>query len=109
MTLDPLDVAAIALGAVLIGVGILLVIAAFIIQAVQATKPPAKVEQGFWDFMTTLANKLNLLAVPGFLMIGLGIFLVGIVVVGVGPFGAETGTAAPTPTPTNASPGPAAS
>ena len=95
-------VAAVALGAGLIGVGILLVVAGFVINAIEKTRPkppgPAPAA-GFWDFMVELAKRLELIFVPGFLMIGLGIFLVGIVVVGAGPFGDAAAGAQATPSP----------
>jgi hypothetical protein len=98
-SLDPLKVAAVTLGAVLIGVGILLVVAAFIITYVVSHRPvppgPAPTA-GFFDFMIELAKRIELVYVPGFLMIGLGIFLVGIVVVGAGPFTGGT-DASPAP------------
>lgn len=98
-TLNPLGVAAVALGGVLVGVGILLVIAAFIIKAIEATRPkvpgPAPAA-GLWDFMVELAKRIELLYIPGIILIVLGIVLISVVVVGADPF-----TTVSTPSPSS--------
>lgn len=112
-SVTPLGIAAVALGAILIGVGILLVVAGFVITAVQDSRPkqPGPAAQaGFFDFMTELAKRVQLIYIPGFIMIGLGIFLVGIVVVGAGPFVEPASGGTPTVSaPPSAVPSPAAS
>jgi peptidoglycan/LPS O-acetylase OafA/YrhL len=97
---NPLGVAALALGAVLIGVGILLVIVGFVITTIVSTRPtppgPAPAA-GFWDFMVELAKRVQLIYVPGFIMIGLGVVLVAVVVTGADPFTSGAGTPSPSP------------
>jgi len=100
---DPLKLFAVAMGAVLIGVGILLVVVGFIVTNVVAKRPtpPGPVATAnFFDFMVELAKRVELIYVPGLLMIAIGVFLVGIVTVGAGPFGAgPDGSPAPSSLP----------
>jgi hypothetical protein len=102
-TVSPLGVAAVALGGVLIGVGILLVVVAFVIKAIEATRPkvpgPAPAAD-IWDFMVELAKRVELLYIPGIILIVLGIVLILGVLSGANPFttgGTPNPTSVPTP------------
>ncbi len=96
MQVDLWELVAVVLGSVLIGVGILLVVAGFIITNVVQTKPtppgPAP-HANIWDFIVELAKRVQLIYVPGLLMIALGIVLIAMAMFGAGVLG----TPGPTP------------
>lgn len=93
--MDALRLFALALAAVLIGVGILLVVAAFIISELEKARKAklrgAQPQSDIFDLLIELAKRLPLVYLPGFLMIGLGVAIV-LAVVASGGLQPEAGS-----------------
>lgn len=96
--MESLPLFGLILSAVLIGAGILLVIAAFIVHALaEAKKAEVDLRTDIFDVLLELAKRAPVLFIPGLLMIGFGVVLAGIIIAGPGAFGG------PPPTPSSSS------